>query len=134
VLKLPFFLHFFWSKIIKNYNIGLSSNLQVKLFSFLSALQCPWKRVLVTRLNWPGAELPDAICILKPKIPIWVSFGLACNGRPWCMRGPFGPFYGYLLHFVAIWYILFILVHFSPFWYVVPRNIWQPWPEARFWS
>jgi hypothetical protein len=27
---------------------------------------------------------------------------------------PFGTFYGYL-------------VYFSPFWYVVPRRIWQPW-------
>jgi hypothetical protein len=31
---------------------------------------------------------------------------------------PFGVFYGYL-------------VYFSPFWYVVPRKIWQPWSRTR---
>jgi hypothetical protein len=31
-----------------------------------------------------------------------------------------------------IWFILvYNLVHFSPFWYVVPRKIWQPWPAQR---
>jgi hypothetical protein len=30
-----------------------------------------------------------------------------------------GIFYGHLIYFVVIWY-------FSPFWYVVPRKIWQP--------
>jgi hypothetical protein len=29
-------------------------------------------------------------------------------------------FYGHLVYFVAIWYI------FAPFWYFVPRKIWQP--------
>jgi hypothetical protein len=32
--------------------------------------------------------------------------------------GPFGIFYGKL-------------VYFSPFWYIVPRKIWQPWPEVQ---
>jgi hypothetical protein len=37
-------------------------------------------------------------------------------------------FYGHLLYFVAIWFPIF------PFWYVVAREIWQPWAvsEARF--
>jgi hypothetical protein len=41
--------------------------------------------------------------------------------------------FGYLVYFVAIWYILWLfgiffgyLVYFSPFWYCVPRKIWQP--------
>jgi hypothetical protein len=40
-----------------------------------------------------------------------------------------------LVYFTAIWYILWTfgtfciyLVHFSPFWYIVPRKIWQPGP------
>jgi hypothetical protein len=67
---------------------------------------------------------------------------------------PFGLFYGILVYFTAIWYILWtfglfygILVYvfyghlvyfvpiwdmlwhfgiFLPFWYVVPRKIWKP--------
>jgi hypothetical protein len=33
----------------------------------------------------------------------------------------FGIFYDHLVIFA------FILVHFFPFWYHVPRKIWQPW-------
>jgi hypothetical protein len=31
-----------------------------------------------------------------------------------------------MVYFMAIWYILWSFVIFFPFWYVVPRNIWQP--------
>jgi hypothetical protein len=38
-----------------------------------------------------------------------------------------GTFYGHLVYFTAIWYILWpFLVYFFPFWYVVARKIWQP--------
>jgi hypothetical protein len=33
---------------------------------------------------------------------------------------PFCTFQSHLVHFVVSWYIF-------PFWYVVPRKIWQPW-------
>jgi hypothetical protein len=33
---------------------------------------------------------------------------------------PNGIFYGHLVDFVAIGY-------FFPFWYILPRKIWQPW-------
>jgi hypothetical protein len=36
---------------------------------------------------------------------------------------PLGLFYGHLVYSVVILYSL-------PFWYVVPRNIWQPWAGA----
>jgi hypothetical protein len=46
-----------------------------------------------------------------------------------------GIFYGDLLYFTAIWYILWSfgilfgdMAHFPPFWYFAPRNIWQPCP------
>jgi hypothetical protein len=42
----------------------------------------------------PG--LPDGI-FSKPKIPIWVNFGGSFDGRCW---------YGRLVYFMAIWYIL----------------------------
>jgi hypothetical protein len=44
-------------------------------------------------------------------------------------------FYGHLLYFVAICYILWPfcgnLVYISPFWYIEPRKIWQPWCARR---
>jgi hypothetical protein len=38
-----------------------------------------------------------------------------------------GIFCGHLVYFMVIWYILWPLSTFLPFWYVVPRKIWQPW-------
>jgi hypothetical protein len=45
-----------------------------------------------------------------------------------------GLFYGHLVHFTVVCYILLTfgivrgnLVYFPPFWYFVPRKIWQPW-------
>jgi hypothetical protein len=42
-------------------------------------------------------------------------------------------FYGHLVHFTVFYYISWTfgtvrgnLVHFFPFWYFVPRKIWQP--------
>jgi hypothetical protein len=42
----------------------------------------------------------------KPKIPIWVNLGGSCNWRWSYIICPIGLFYGYLVYFVAIWYIL----------------------------
>jgi hypothetical protein len=43
----------------------------------------------------------------------------------WKMEGlaieDFGIIYDHSLYFATIWYI------FLPFWYAVPRKIWQPW-------
>jgi hypothetical protein len=58
--------------------------------------------------------------IFKPKIQIWVTFGVYCNERRGQFLRPFGLFYSHLVYYVVI------LVYFSPFWYVVPRKIWQP--------
>jgi hypothetical protein len=39
-----------------------------------------------------------------------------------------------LFYLTAKWYILWSfcshLIYFSPFWYAVPRKIWQPWSES----
>jgi hypothetical protein len=50
-----------------------------------------------------------------------------------------GIFYGHLAHFTVFCNILWTfgivrgnLVYFSPFWYFVPRKIWQPCCELRF--
>jgi hypothetical protein len=47
-----------------------------------------------------------------------------------CILQPFDILYGHLVYFTAIlWsFCMFngYLVHFSPFWYVVARKIWQP--------
>jgi hypothetical protein len=62
-------------------------------------------------------------------ILIWVYFG-PWNGKCWYtyfivnwnILRPFGIFYSHLVHTVVLWY-----VYFLPFWYIVPRKIWQPW-------
>jgi hypothetical protein len=38
-----------------------------------------------------------------------------------------GIFYGHLVYFTVIWYILWYFGIFFPFWYVAPRKIWHPW-------
>jgi hypothetical protein len=43
----------------------------------------------------------------------------------WSILLPFVIFYGHLVKFVVIWYKLF------PFWYFVPRKIWQPCSNVR---
>jgi hypothetical protein len=52
-----------------------------------------------------------------------------------------GIFYGDFVHFTVFCYILWTfgivrgnLVYFSPFWYFVPRKIWQPWLQALSFS
>jgi hypothetical protein len=65
--------------------------------------------------------------VFKPKIP----FGSILEGLA---RGNHGIFYNHLVYFTAIGNIsrpfgIFCghLTYFSPFWYIVPRKIWQPW-------
>jgi hypothetical protein len=41
----------------------------------------------------------------------------------------FGILCGYLVYFVVIWSILWLFGVFFPFWYLVPRKIWQPCSE-----
>jgi hypothetical protein len=62
----------------------------------------------------------------KPKIPIWVNFAGSCNRKSWYILCPFGQFYCYCKNVRAIWLFLGRMVYFSPFWYFVPRKIWQP--------
>jgi hypothetical protein len=38
-----------------------------------------------------------------------------------------GIYYGHLAYVTAICYVLWSFGAFTPFWYVVPRKIWQPW-------
>jgi hypothetical protein len=40
------------------------------------------------------------------KIPLLGNFWVSCNGRCWYILWPFGQFYGHLVNFMAIWYIL----------------------------
>jgi hypothetical protein len=61
----------------------------------------------------------------KPKIQIWVNFGGSCNGRCRYILWTLG-------HFRSFCYILWTVgivcgnLVFFPFWYFVPRKIWQP--------
>jgi hypothetical protein len=40
--------------------------------------------------------------------------------------GTFGQFYGHLVYFVAIWYILWLLAIFLPVLVCCTKKIWQP--------
>jgi hypothetical protein len=73
------------------------------------------------------------------KIPIFMYFWRSGSGNFLSVYGhlvflwPFGIFmaiwyfYGRLVYVMVIWYIL---VCYSPFWYVEPWNIWQPFPST----
>jgi hypothetical protein len=71
--------------------------------------------------------------IFVPKLPIWVNFGGPWNGKCWHIFCPIGIFNGYLIYFRVIWYILwsFLYIYFPPFWYGLPRKIWQPCLQIR---
>jgi hypothetical protein len=64
------------------------------------------------QLTRPKLVLPDGTYILKPKLPIWVSFGRSCNGT-------FGIFYSHLFYFTAKLYILWAFGTFSIFFSVL---------------
>jgi hypothetical protein len=62
----------------------------------------------------------------QTKIPIWVYIGGPWHGKGWYI-------YGHLKYLTSTWYILRpfgtfcgYLACILPFWYVVPRKIWQP--------
>jgi hypothetical protein len=65
------------------------------------------------------------------------NLGALMRALEWNTLGDY--IYGHSQHLTAIWYILLPygifwdrLVHFPPFWYVVPRKIWQPCSKCRW--
>jgi hypothetical protein len=68
-----------------------------------------------------SSGLPDIRYIFEPKIPIWVNFGGSFNGRCSYILRPLG-----LLYIRPYGIFCGHLAYFSPFWYVVPRKLWQP--------
>jgi hypothetical protein len=45
---------------------------------------------------------PDGI-FFKPKIPIWVNFGMPYNKKYLYILCPFGIYYGHLVYFMVSW-------------------------------
>jgi hypothetical protein len=84
-----------------------------------SSLQC-------SASTYQGCQMGN----FQTKNPIWLNLdGLAMEDVG-IFNLPFGLFCGNSVYFVAIWYTYVrygYLVIFSPFWYFVPRKIWQPW-------
>jgi hypothetical protein len=59
----------------------------------------------------PNIFLPSIVArwrIFKTKIPILVNFEVSCNCRFWYILCPFGPTYSHFVHFVAIWFIVWL--------------------------
>jgi hypothetical protein len=80
-----------------------------------------------SRRSTTGARYPLQVLgnsqggqMVKPKFPIWLNFGVSCIRSCYYSLWPFGLFYGHLVYFVAIWYILW------SFWYIFPFR--QHWP------
>jgi hypothetical protein len=69
--------------------------------------------------------------IFKPKIPIWVNFGVPWIGKCWYILWQSVLFYGHLGYSMTIWSILCLFGSFFRFVYHVPRKIWQPWTGQR---
>jgi hypothetical protein len=68
--------------------------------------------------------------IFRPKIAILVNLGGSCNGRYFYI-------FVHLVYFDIVYgHVVGIfcgnLVYFPPFWYIVPRKIWQPWADGSF--
>jgi hypothetical protein len=65
-----------------------------------------------------NSPLEQGCQIVIPKIPIWAFVRGPWNGKCWHILWSFSCSFGI----------------FPPFWYVLPREIWQPWPrvELRF--
>jgi hypothetical protein len=74
--------------------------------------------------DWQGRDA--RWFVFKPKIPFWVKFLGSCNGKCWYILCPLRLFYGHWKYVMAIWCILWSFGIFSPFWFFVPRKIWQP--------
>jgi hypothetical protein len=72
--------------------------------------------------------LPDGLFSIKnPKLGIfWRTF----YGKCWYILWPFGICMNNVSWTLGLFCVN--LVHFSPFWYIAPRKIWQPCSLARF--
>jgi hypothetical protein len=60
-------------------------------------------------------------------IPTCVYFWGPWNEICWYILWPFGILHDHLVYVMAIWYTLHSFGIFFPFWFIVPRKIWQPW-------
>jgi hypothetical protein len=81
----------------------------------------------------PRPVLPDGEHIFKLKIPNLGNFCRVFKWKMlvyfmniWSILQPFGLVYGNLVKVFCG-----NLVYLFPFWYAVPRTIWQPWPRLR---
>jgi hypothetical protein len=107
----------------------------LSLFTHLSSIPCPKissfaKRTFVLNHFLRQAGLPDGIFSNQnPNLgKFWRDFQLKVLVYFW----PLGLIHshlvyiicGHLEYFTVVWYI------FPPFWYVVPRKIWQPWRQG----
>jgi hypothetical protein len=55
-----------------------------------------------------GPQQGCQMVYFQTKIPSRVNIAESCNERCWYIVGPFGQFYGYLVYFVVICYIMWL--------------------------
>jgi hypothetical protein len=100
-------------------------------FDPLNAVTCPTKSYPFRLIDNLDRTRVARRHTFKPNIPIWVSFGGSCNGRCWFILWPFGLFYGHLINYVTIWYILWLLVYFSRFGMLLKEKSGNPGQESH---
>jgi hypothetical protein len=64
--------------------------------------------------------------VFKPKIQIWVNFFRALQWKMYYILWSLGPFYGFCYILWTFGIIRSNMLYIFPFWYFVPRKIWQP--------
>jgi hypothetical protein len=71
-----------------------------------------------------SAGLPDGIFAKKSQF--WYILERVGTENDGSILWSFGTF-GYGVYFMSLGYFYNYFVYFLPFWYIVPRKIWQPW-------
>jgi hypothetical protein len=119
------FLIFFWRKYFKNHKID-PCYITFRYFYLFFLYYCLFQNssallmLLFIHIMDQGRQM---VCFQTKITKLGIFWRvLQC----WYILWPFRLFYGLLVYFVDIWWILRLFGIFPPFWYVVPRKIWQP--------
>jgi hypothetical protein len=109
-----FFLHLIIESLQKRKcQVTVQTSLMTWIFYCLIGLEKNWITARIARWH-----------IFKPKVPIWENFVGPWEGKWWDILWPIGIYYGHLLYTYLCPFGN--LVYFTPVWYIVETQIWQP--------